>query len=113
VRCVDDGSCPTRASESGNTCAVLLIANEHDTAKPLKPGEHGTRNTPGIRSSAALEAATAAAKAGTPPPPPDRPPPLSGVPWDVAQDAMAPEALVIVVGVAGALANHAQDEKPR
>lgn len=30
-----------------------------------------------------------AAKAGLPPSPPDRAPPLSGVPWDVAQDAMA------------------------
>jgi len=40
------------------------------------------------------QAAVAAAKAGSPPPPPDRPPPLAGVPWDVAQDAMTPQALV-------------------
>src|ERR1044071_9986591 len=52
-----------------------------------------------------------AAKAGTPPSPPDRPPPLPGVPWDVAQDAMRPEAVVIVAGVARVLAVHAQDER--
>jgi hypothetical protein len=32
--------------------------------------------------------AVEAAKAGAPPRPPDRPAPLSGVPWDIAQDAM-------------------------
>src|SRR5690242_6255940 len=52
-----------------------------------------------------------AAKAGAPPSPPDRPPPLPGVPWDVAQDAMRPEAVVIVAGVARVLATHAQDER--
>jgi hypothetical protein len=51
-----------------------------------------------------------AAKAGTPPSPPDRPAALAGVPWDVAQDAMTAEAVVIVAGVARVLAIHAQDE---
>jgi hypothetical protein len=52
-----------------------------------------------------------AAKSGDLPAPPDRPPPLPGVPWDVAQDAMRPEAVVIVAGVARVLAVHAQDER--
>src|SRR5678815_4794712 len=46
------------------------------------------------------QVAVDAAKAGTLPSPPDRPSPLPGVPWDVAQDAMRPEAIVIVAGVA-------------
>src|SRR3954467_3987700 len=54
--------------------------------------------------------AVEAAKAGAPPSPPDRPAALAGVPWDVAQDAMTPEAVVIVAGVARVLAIHAQDE---
>jgi hypothetical protein len=45
------------------------------------------------------------------PSPPDRPPPLAGVPWDIAQDAMRPEAVVILAGVARVLAIHAQDER--
>ena len=51
-----------------------------------------------------------AAKGGAPPSPPDRAATLEGVRWDVAQDAMTPEAVVIVAGVARLLAIHAQDE---
>ena len=54
-----------------------------------------------------------AAKAGAPASPPDRPPLLVGVPWDVAQDAMGPEVVVLVAGVARVLAIHAQDERPK
>lgn len=56
------------------------------------------------------QAAVDAAKAGTPPALPDRPAPLAGVPWDVAQDAMTLQAIVILAGVARVLAIHAQDE---
>ena len=57
-----------------------------------------------------MDAAAEAAKAGSTPRYPVEPPPLPGVPWDVAQDAMTPQALVIVAGVAQVLARHAQDE---
>src|SRR5512144_2787804 len=57
--------------------------------------------------------AVEAAKAGAPPRTPERPAPLAGVPWDIAQDAMTPEALVIIAGVARVLAVHAQDERRR
>jgi len=57
-----------------------------------------------------MDAAAEAAKAGATPRYPVEPPPLPGVPWDVAQDAMTPQALVIVAGVAQVLARHAQDE---
>src|SRR3954467_4005740 len=57
------------------------------------------------------QVAVDAAKAGSPPPPPYRPPPLAGVPWDVAQDAMKPEVVVILAGVSRVLALHAQDER--
>jgi hypothetical protein len=56
------------------------------------------------------QVAVASAKSGSPPSPPDRPLVLTGVPWDVAQDAMDPEAVVILAGVARVLATHAQDE---
>jgi hypothetical protein len=59
------------------------------------------------------QAAVELAKAGSPPPPPDQPAVLAGVPWDVAQDAMQPEAVVILAGVARVLAVHAQDEMRR
>src|SRR5882757_8222039 len=55
------------------------------------------------------QAAVDAAKAGSAPPPRDRPPPLAGVPWDVAQDAMTVEAIVMLAGVAQVVAVHAQD----
>jgi hypothetical protein len=35
------------------------------------------------------------------------------VPWDVAQDVMTPEVIVILAGVARVLATHAQDERRR
>src|SRR5882672_9251083 len=54
--------------------------------------------------------AVEAARSGAPPAPPDRPAPLAGVPWDVAQDAMTAEAVVIIAGVARVLAIHTQDE---
>jgi hypothetical protein len=54
-----------------------------------------------------------AAKAGVPVAAPDRPAPLAGVPWDVAQDAMSPQAVVILAGVARVLAVGAQDEMRR
>ena len=41
---------------------------------------------------------------------PGRPMVLAGVPWDVAQDVMKVEPCVIMAGVAGVLARHAQDE---
>lgn len=41
---------------------------------------------------------------------PDRPAALAGVPWDVVQDEMKAEVVVIVAGVARVLAYHAQDE---
>src|SRR5215468_5672090 len=56
------------------------------------------------------QAAVNAAKAGSKPTPPDRPRPLAEVPWDVAQDAMAPEAVVILAGVARVLAEWVEDE---
>jgi hypothetical protein len=44
---------------------------------------------------------------------PSRPetPPLSGVPLDVAQDAMGLQAVVIILELAKVLVRHAQDEK--
>lgn len=54
--------------------------------------------------------AVESAKVGLPPPAPDRPAALAGVPWDIAQDAMRPEAVVILAGVARVLARAAQDE---
>jgi hypothetical protein len=51
-----------------------------------------------------------AAKAGVPVTVPDRPSPLAGVPWDVAQDAMSPQAVVILAGLVRVLAEWAQDE---
>jgi hypothetical protein len=42
---VDDGFCLTRASEIGNTCVVLLSANEHGIAKRIEPGAHGILST--------------------------------------------------------------------
>jgi hypothetical protein len=59
------------------------------------------------------QGAVDAAKAGAPVAAPDRPPPLAGVPWDVAQDAMSPQAVVILAGVARVLAEWAQDEMRR
>src|SRR3954471_1996103 len=56
------------------------------------------------------QAAVDAAKAGTPPARPRRPAPLAGVPWDVAQDAMTLQALVILAGVARVLAVYTQDK---
>ncbi len=41
---------------------------------------------------------------------PTRPACLTGVPWDVVQDAMSAEAVVIIAGVARVLVQHAQDE---
>jgi hypothetical protein len=43
---------------------------------------------------------------------PDRAP-LAGVPWDLAQDVMGPQAVVIIAGLAGVLVAHAQDERRR
>jgi hypothetical protein len=59
------------------------------------------------------QAAVDAAKAGELVAAPDRPPPLAGVPWDVAQDAISPQAVVILAGVARVLAAWAQDEMRR
>lgn len=56
------------------------------------------------------QVAVDAARAGSPPSVPDRPPPMAGVPWDVAQDAMRAEAVVILAGVVRVLADWAQDE---
>src|SRR3954470_18871496 len=53
----------------------------------------------GRRWQKAMEAAAVAAKTGSLPRCPVEPPPLAGVPWDVAQDAMTPQAIVIVAGV--------------
>jgi hypothetical protein len=44
---------------------------------------------------------------------PDRSPPLAGVPWDVAQDVMSPQAAVVLAGVAKVLVVWAQDEMRR
>src|SRR6266496_310026 len=49
------------------------------------------------------QAAVVSAKAGAPLAPPSRPAVLAGVPWDIAQDAMKREAVVIVAGVARVL----------
>lgn len=64
----------------------------------------------GRRWQKAQQETAAATKAGSAPRYPVRPPPLSGVPWDIAQDAMSPQALVIVAGVAEVLVRHAQEE---
>jgi len=56
------------------------------------------------------QAAIASAKAGRPVATPDRPAALAGVPWDVVQDEMKAEAVVIVAGVARVLTRHTQDE---
>lgn len=37
--------------------------------------------------------------------------PLSGLPWDVAQDAMGLEVVVIIMELAKVLVRHAQDER--
>jgi hypothetical protein len=37
-------------------------------------------------------------------------PPLSGFPWDLAQDVMGAQATVIIAGVAGVLVHHVQEE---
>lgn len=39
--------------------------------------------------------------------------PLSGVPWDLAQDVMGPQTVVIIAGLAGVLVRHAQDGRKR
>jgi hypothetical protein len=41
---------------------------------------------------------------------PDRAP-LAGVPWDLAQDVMEPQAVVIITELAGFLVRHAQAER--
>ena len=59
------------------------------------------------------QAAVDAASAGAPVAVPDRSPPLAGVPWDVAQDVMSSQAVVILAGVARVLVVWAQDEMRR
>ena len=59
------------------------------------------------------QAAIAASKAGAEFAAPTRPACLAGVPWDVAQDVMRGEAVVIIAGVARVLTQHAQDEMRR
>jgi len=59
------------------------------------------------------QAAVESAKAGRPVPAPLRPSVLAGVPWNVAQDAMNPEIVVILAGIAQVLAFHAQDARRR
>ena len=44
--------------------------------------------------------------------PPDKPP-LSGLPWDQAQDAIEVQTLVIIIELAKVLVRHAQDEISR
>jgi hypothetical protein len=60
----------------------------------------------GRRWQEALDAVGAGAAAPTP----DRRAPLAGVSWDLAQDAIEPEALVIVTGIAEVLVAYSQDE---
>lgn len=57
--------------------------------------------------------AIAAAKVSTSTVTVARPAVLAGVPWDIAQDEMRAEAVVIIAGVAGVLVRHAQDEMRR
>lgn len=59
------------------------------------------------------QAAIAAVKSGEVAMTVTRPAVLAGVPWDVVQDEMRAEAVVIIAGLAGVLVRHAQDEMRR
>jgi hypothetical protein len=108
----EHSSAPLRPPEHSS---APLRPPEHRSA-PLRPPEHRSAPLRSPEHSSAPPRSPEQSSAPPQPPeqsgPPPHPkkPPLSGFPWDLAQDVMGPQATVIIAGVAGVLVHYVQDE---